>query len=608
MLKALSVFETEYQLLTEGVLAALRENNLPLPPRVEWKPVPFAGTWGVGTSACFQSAAQEARSRTGSGGEGASSVPARAQAIAGLVAAALSDLPEFDRVEADQGYVNAYFRPGDYARRVLATVLAAGKDYGRGEPQGERVMVEYAQPNTHHAFHVGHLRTAVLGESLARIVDFAGFETIRATYPGDIGLSVAKCLWGYQKFHAGKEPPTGRGQWLGQVYAQASRLIGEIGQVGHNPEYEAEVRDLLRRWDAGDPEVIALWEKTRQWSLDYFDEIFRELNIRFDVYFYESEVDEPGKAIVEELIARGIADDLRGESPPGPVVVKIDEKLGLKKEKYRTMVILRSDGTTLYSTKDLALAKRKFEEFRVDRSVYVVDVRQSLHFQQVFKILELWGFKQAAKCFHLAYEMVTLPSGAMSSRAGAVVLFEDFAAEAYRRADKIILEKNPGLPAAERAQVSRQVALGAMKYALLAVDNNKVITFDWDAALNFEGQAAPYIQYAHVRAVGILEKAGGWQPDEVPPYGRLEPAEVNLISQMAQFPDVVQQAAETYKPLLVATYVFELARSFSDFYHACPVLPAEPETRARRLYLVAATRQALENALRLLGIEAPQHM
>jgi arginyl-tRNA synthetase len=271
-------------------------------------------------------------------------------------------------------------------------------------------------------------------------------------------------------------------------------------------------------------------------------------------------------------------------------------------------VILRSDGTSLYLTKDLALAKQKFEQYHVDRSIYVVDFRQSLHFQQAFKILELYGFPQAAKCHHLAYGFVTLPAGAMSARKGNVVLFKDVADEAHRRVLDIIAEKNPDLPEAERDGVAWKIGLGALAYAMLAVDNTKDIVFDWETALAFDGQSAPYVQNARVRANSILKKAGSMPPHASFSYA-LEAHEVELIDLISRFPATVQQATLEYKPLHMANYVFDVAKAFHTFYHAVPVLQTtDPAVREARLRLVAATRQVLTNGLRLLDIQAPDVM
>jgi arginyl-tRNA synthetase len=600
------VFEDERRAIEAQILQALESAGAPVPGPIAFAPIPYAGRWGLGSPVCFQAAASQARAG------GAGSVPARAAELAAAIAPQLRAPPGVSRIEADGGYLNLYFETAVFASRVVRDIEQAGPDYGRGPARDERVMVEYAQPNTHHSFHIGHARNALLGESLARIVEFAGFPTVRASYPGDIGLGVITCIWAYQRFHLGQEPEGifERGRWLAEIYTEATRLVTPAADESEDQRrqreaYDRERRELLVRWDAGDPEVRRLWNETRRWSLDELDAILKMMGIEIDVFFFESEAAGPAKEIVAELIARGIAED---ERPDGPVIVRIDERLGLKKERYRTAVILRSDGTALYLTNDLALARQKFERHHIDRSIYVVDVRQSLHFQQAFKILELWGFPQAAKCFHLAYGFVTLPEGTMSSRKGNVVFFMDVYQEAVRRVEAVIAEKNPDMPVGDRPGVAAQIGLGALAYALLSVDSTKDIVFDWDTALSFDGQTGPYLQNAAVRAAGILKKAG-----DVPPRPSFEREltvhEVSLIDLTARFPDVVRQAADEYKPLLVANYVYELARAFHAFYHSDAVLQAPDEAiRTSRLHLTRAVRQTLENALRLLVIATPSQM
>ncbi len=603
------MFEKEQISIAEKINAYLAASDIPQ-VELKWMPIPFSGEWGISTS-FFAVAAAEAKAGKSKG----TPVPARAQEIAAAVLAALGEQPGISHSEAVKGYLNLYFSTAEYARRVVETVLADGQKFGAGHPKNERVMVEYAQPNTHHSFHIGHYRNTILGESLARIVQFAGFETIRASYPGDLGLGVITVLWAYDKFYKGQEPSDihERGQWLLKIYAEATNLLSE--KEGETPEekarreaYDAERREMYRKWDAGDPAVRQLWLETREWSMQELRDILEMMDVKIDVWFFESEVDEPSKKIVDELIQRGIASD---ERPTGPVIVKIDEKLGLAKEKYRTAVILRSDGTSLYLTKDLALAEQKFDEYHVDRSIYVVDNRQSLHFQQAFKILELWGFKQAEKCFHLAYGFVSLPEGAMSARRGRVVLFKDVYDEAIQRVLATIAEKNPSMPEGERVGVAKKIGMGALAYSMLSVDNNKDMVFDVNEALSFDGRTGPYIQNAVVRANSILRKAGGearTSNAQIFEY-RLTNHEIELIEQMSRFPGVVQQAAEEYRPLLVATYVYDLANAFHSFYHAVPVLQADdPDTVAARLRLVAAARQTLTNALHLLGVGAPEVM
>jgi len=379
-------------------------------------------------------------------------------------------------------------------------------------------------------------------------------------------------------------------------------------------KYDAERREMYRKWDAGDEYIRNLWLETREWSLDELKEILLQIGINIDTWFFESVEDEPSKAVVQELLDLDIATDERDEG--GAVIVKIDEKLGLKKEKYRTNVLLRNDGTTLYLTKDLSLAKKKFNEFGVDRSIYVVDVRQSLHFMQAFAILGLWGFEQAEKCYHLGYGFVSLPGGAMSARKGRVVIFKDVADEAIRRFTETSKEKNPNLSDEQRAEVAETVGLGALAYAMLAVDNSRDTVFDVEKALSFEGRTGPYIQNAHVRAASILKKVESLrlkiEGENLKPATfnfELTSHEVELIELLSRFPAIVEDAANQYRPMIMATYAYDLASAFHSFYHAVPVLKSETNAiRDARLQLVAAAKQTLANALKLLAIKAPEAM
>jgi arginyl-tRNA synthetase len=608
------MFEKEQQLIEEKIRAHWAAHGIALAP-LKWSAIPFAGEWGIATS-FFQTAADEARA----GKSGGNPVPQRAQEFAEQVKAEIGSVEGVSHIEAVKGYLNIYYKTSEYARRVVEEVLASRADFGRGQPKGERVMVEYAQPNMLHSFHIGHSRTTLLGESLARIVEFAGFDTIRATYPGDMGLGVITVVWAYDKFHKGQEPEGihKRGQWLLKIYIEATALLEKKENettegTARREAYDAERREMLRKWEAGDPYVRELWLVMRGWALEEFRDILQMLDVRMDVWFFESEANKLGKEIVDELIAKGIAEDERANS--GPVIVKIDEKLGLTKEKYRTMVILRSDGSALYSTNDLALAKQKFEKYHVDRSIYVVDFRQSLHFQQVFKILELWGFPQAAKCYHLSYGYVTLPEGAMSSRRGNVVLFKDVYDEAIQRVLAVESERSGNVAEDQREEIAKQIGLGALVYSMLSVDNNKDIVFNMDEALSFDGRTGPYIQNAHVRANSILKKAGkqadmytGKHVDMSFDY-ELTKHEIELIEHISRFPQTVQQAANEYRPLVMAQYAYDLATAFHSFYHAVPVLQSEDEkVKNARLRLVTAAKQTIANALRLLDIQSPDVM
>ncbi len=583
------MFEQEKSLLENQLLKFCQERSLPA-EKLEWRSIPFSGEWGIAAPLFPLAAADPARQLP---------VPLHAQALAEALRDSIQLPAGFSRMEAVRGYLNLYYETSAYARKVIGSVLASGSEYGRQQPAGKPVMVEYSNPNTHKPLHVGHLRNVILGGSTCNILEASGKRVIRANYLGDIGLHVIKWLCNYEKYHAGEKPGQDKTRWMGDLFAEADRRFAS--QEG----FEAEVRAYFARWDARDPHILALWKETRDWSLDGFRQVYELLGEHFDRIYFESEVEEPGKAMVDQLIKSGLAEDGRSDLP---VVVNLDQILGTK-EEYRVVIILRSDGTSLYATKDIPLAVLKFNEYNLEESIYVVDVRQTLHIQQFRKILELMGYPWANKIHHLAYEIVNLPGNVtMSSREGTVVLLDDLIREATRRALDVVREKNPELEPTRMHEIAEAVALGAIKYPMLSRENTKMVTFDWESALDFNGQSAPYIQYAHVRANSILRKVGGL-PDGEPDYGKLTHAsEVNLVERISRLPEEIQRAAKELKPNLLANYAYELAKSFNDFYNQCPVLGAEPDVRAARLALVAAARLCLGNTLRLLGIRAPEVM
>jgi arginyl-tRNA synthetase len=587
------MFEAEQLHIEQQISRYLEENSLP-EMDYRWSWIPFNGEWGISLS-FFQLAAKSFGTSKGNVGQ-------KAREISDSIAANL-DLPTgFHKVESVNGYLNLYFSPSDFSARVIESVLREQDKFGWGESNGKSVMFEFSHPNTHKAFHVGHLRGAILGDVLARITEAAGYEVIRANYPGDIGLHVIKWLWNYMKFHKGQKPTRDITRWMGDLYAEASKRLEE------NPDLEQEVRATYVRWDQRDPEVVETWRETREWSLEGFREMYETLGIRFDRYYFNSMFEDPGKAMVNDLISSGIAQDERSQG--GAVIVKVDEKLGLKEEKYRVAVVLRSDGTALYATEDLALARQKFTDYpNLEKSWYVVDVRQSLHFQQVFKILELAGYEWAPRCGHIPYELVNLPGNVViASREGNVVLLEDLIREATTRALEVVNQKNPDLSDESKLEVAKAIGIGSIKYPMLSRESTKLVTFDWESALDFNGQAAPYIQYAFVRGTSILKKVDFNIPESLIPSQELTSREITLIDLISRLPVEIQKAARDLKPLVITTLAFDIARAFNDFYTQCPVLQADDATRNFRLRLVAAARQAIGNSLALLGITAPQAM
>ena len=565
------------------------QNDLPT-GKVEFRSIPFSGEWGM-AAPLFPLAASDPN-KTGP-------VPQHAQFLAEKIKDIVGLPAGFTRSEAVKGYLNLYFDTSLYATSVVDKINESGQNFGNAQPTDQTVMVEYSNPNTHKPLHVGHLRNVILGGSVCNILEASGKKVVRANYIGDIGLHVIKWMCNYEMYHAGEEPTADKMRWMADLYSEADRRFHE--QEG----FEEIVRAYFTRWDEGDERIHDLWLQTRQWSMDGFAQVYELLGEHFDRIYFESDVEDSGKVLVDHLIQDGFATDGR---PENPVIVDLDSLLGTK-EEYRVAVVLRSDGTSLYATKELPLAIMKFDEYELDESIYVIDVRQSLHMKQMQKILELMGYPWAKNMHHLAYEIVNLPGNViMSSRDGTVVLLDDLVREATQRALEVVREKNPELDEDTMMDVAQKVALGAIKYPMISRENTKIVTFDWDSALDFNGQSAPYVQYANVRANSILRKAGELRGKAARFNHALEPSEVNLIELLSKLPDEISKSAREYKPSSLAAFAYELAKAFNDFYNQCQVLKVDGDLRDSRLALVQATKVCLEITLNLLGIQAPQVM
>jgi arginyl-tRNA synthetase len=385
------------------------------------------------------------------------------------------------------------------------------------------------------------------------------------------------------KFYDGVVPDHNKGDFLGKVYSESDNKLKE------SEEYQEEYKVVLKNLYEGDKRTMDIWNMTREWSLEEFNRIYKELGVNFDIFLYESQVKDEGTKIARELLDKGVA-----KNKEGAVIVDLKE-FGLDE-----FVILRSDGTALYSTKDLALAERKFQDFKIDLSLYVVGSEQKFYFKQLFKTLELMGFSQAKKCYHLSYELVMLEEGKMSSREGNVVLYSELKDVVKKEALNQVRERN----ISNADSISEIVTLGALKYSMMK-DNNKRIIFNWKKALDFEGDTAPYIQYAHARASSILKKIGDNNSEfEIED---LNEKEYKLVSLLSEFPEVVERASVDYRPDFVSNYVYDVAKCFNEFYHECHVLNAETN-KDFRTSIVKATKIVLSNALGLLGIKAPEEM
>jgi len=553
--------EVERVLKREGLDASLVER----PPRPEMGDLAFP---------CFELAKKRKSNPAG---------------LASDIALKLRPTGVLGKIAAMGPYVNFYADWERLGELVLKQALKENEKYGSSSRQKKKIMVEFAHPNTHKTFHIGHLRNITLGESLSRILDFAGNDVIRANYQGDIGPHVARCLWGI--LHLGlKEPKENKGKWLGDIYAA-------MGKKAADPKVDAGIRQINRDLYAGKPDILKLWQKTRKWSLDYFDGIYKDFGVRFDRLYFESEVEKPGVKLAKKLL-----DEKTAKLSDGAIIMDLEEYgLGI-------FVLLSQDGTPLYSIKDFILADLQEKEFKPDRIVHIVGSEQDLYFRQLFKSLETVNPDVARKEHHLSYSLVNLESGKMSSREGNVILYEDLRERLLGVAGKLTKKKNPKLKKKEMEAIAGIVAMGALRYEMIKVSPEKTIVFDWVRALSFEGNNAPYLQYTHARCCSISRKSGLEEISNFDANVLLEDREIKLIKKVSEFPEIVEKSAKEMRPHYIATYAYELCDAFNEFYQFVPVINSEERLRKARLALVSAVRITLRNALRLLGIEAPESM
>lgn len=488
-------------------------------------------------------------------------------------------------IEQRGPYVNFYADWGKLGSAVLHSILTKKEKYGSQPKKKEKVLIEFAHPNTHKAYHIGHIRNIALGESLSRILEFSGLTVIRANYQGDIGPHVAKCLWGLLNLDL-EEPKEGKGLWLGKVYAEASRAVEA------NEKLQQEVREINKKLYARHPSLEKLWKKTRQWSLDYFEDVYRDFGVEFDRLYFESEVESPGVKLAKDLLKKGIA-----KMSEGAIV------MDLKPWNLGIYVLVTQDNTPLYSIKDFSLAQLQEKEFHPQKIIHVVGTEQILHFRQLFKGLEFVHPKIAKKEFHLPYELVNLPTGKMSSREGNIITYDELKKEVYFRA--VQKTKEHSAQSARQEKTAGIVSLGAIKYDMLRQSPEKVITFDWEQALSLEGNTAPYLQYTHARACSIMEKA---KTKSLSPGLPKDEREIAVVKALSQFPEAIIAAARDCRPHYIATYAYKLAGAFNDFYQNIPVLKAEASEKQSRLAMVKAVQTVLKKCLFLLGIEAPEKM
>lgn len=493
-----------------------------------------------------------------------------------------------EKVVAMGPYVNFYLSHSMVAKTIIEEIKKQGTKYGLNKTgKGKKVIIEYPSNNTHKELHIGHLRNICLGNALTNIFRANGFVIEPINYLNDFGAHVAKCLWGLQKFHYGEKPPKGQEQkWLGEIYAQASQYLAE------HPESKEESFELQKKLEARDKSVWSLFKKTRQWSIDGFGLVFKELGVKHKRVFYEQDVKDDGQKIVDELLYKKIAQVGEG----GAIIIDLNQynlDIGL---------LRKSNGAGLYLTSDLGLAVAKNKKYKnISESIHLTGSEQNFYFKQLFKILELAGYHY--KMTHIGYGLVMLPEGKMSSRTGKVILYDDVRNSVYSKVLEETGKRHTDWSKKKIEKAALKIALAAIKFEFLKHEANKTIVFDASSATKFEGFTGPYILYMVARINSIMRKAKIKKSSV--DYSLLkEIEEKQLILLLGDYGEILKKAFNNYNPSVLTKYSFDVAQSFSNFYAKYTVLNSDDKDLiAARLVLCQATKQVLQNCLDLLSID-----
>lgn len=497
----------------------------------------------------------------------------------------------FSDIKAAGPYLNFFVDQKYLSSRVLKGVKKQADKYGfNGSGKGARVMVEFSNGNTHKEYHVGHLRNISYGDAVTRLLKANGYKSIPVSYINDFGIFTAKTIWNWERHKEYEASPEAKGYLLGKCYSEASRVLAE------HPEYKKEISDVMKAIESRQGEYYELWKETREWSIDYFASIYRETGIKFDHTFYESEYIDAGLKLVDEMISSG-----QLVKSQGAIIANL-EQYGLS-----VLPVIRTDGTALYPVADFALAQAKFKNYNIQESIYIVDVRQGLYFQQLAKIFELLGYRQ--KIRHLGYDFVTLPDGMMASRTGNVVTYEFLKNKIQEKLITETRKRHEDWTDSRVEQTAWSLTVSTMKFEMLKVSADKIIIFDINNALRFDGFTACYLQYGYARLKSIIRKEPLRLFDRRPDLQQLkENREKELLMKLAGYPEIVKSAGEKYNPSEVAKYLFELVQMSNDYYHEIKILKAEPKIRRARLALIKAIAQVLNNGFNLLGMQVIEEM
>ena len=494
---------------------------------------------------------------------------------------------EFESIQVKGSYLNFFLNKEKIAQDLIKEIISKKEKFGKSKPKKEKVMVEFPSPNTNKPLHLGHLRNMSIGESVSRILEFNGEKVIRTNLNNDRGVHICKSMAAYEFYGKNKSPNIKSDHFVGDFYVLFNK------KEKQDKKLELEPQTLLQKWEQGDKKTILLWKKMNKWALDGFKETYKKLGIHHDKEYFESNIYKKGKEIILNGLKKGIFE----KNSDGAIIAD------LKKESLGEKVLLRADGTSVYITQDIYLAKLKFDEFKLNKSIYVVGNEQNYHFSVLFSILKKLKFDFADKLKHLSYGMVNLPEGKMKSREGTVVDADDLIDEVQNLVKKE-LNSRYKLPKKELESRSLKIALAAIIYFLLKVDTKKDMIFNPKESINFEGDTGPYILYSYARASSIIKKANKKKQFTI--EKKLEKNEFELIKKLLQFEEIVSSAYNNMNPSAIANYSYQLSQQFNEFYHSVQVINSDNEQF--RLALVDAFRQILKNSLFLLGIDTIEEM
>jgi arginyl-tRNA synthetase len=522
-------------------------------------------------------------------------------------------LPQIAAFNVVKGFLNISITDSYWLDQLRTEILS--DDFAVAKPNGKKVMVEYSSPNTNKPLHLGHIRNNLLGFSLAEILGAAGYEVIKANLVNDRGIHICKSMVAWREFGNGETPESSglKGDhlagkyyvWFDKAYKQQIQELIEEGQTEDKAKKNAplikEAQEMLLQWEAGDEAVINLWKTMNGWVYEGFDVTYKTLGVSFDKYYYESNTYLLGKDIVEEGLAKGVF----FKKEDGSVWIDLTED-GLDQK-----LVLRADGTSVYITQDLGTAQLKYDDFKMDESIYVVGNEQDYHFKVLFLILQKLGKSWARGLYHLSYGMVDLPSGKMKSREGTVVDADDLMADMFNTAAETTeaMGKVDGFSEEDKNKLYRTIGMGALKYFLLKVDPKKRLLFDPKESIDFQGHTGPFIQYTHARIKSVLSRANYTAAGSTNDVAELDGIERDLIVTLTKFPETIAEAAAGHSPAVIANYVYEVAKNYNKFYHEKSILQAEEERLKQfRLQLSAASAKVISKAMGLLGIDVPERM